>query len=56
MRCSIGRCEPCGRPSISSSLKKGFNETCVMECVVEGEGTEALERLQSALSLVLKKS
>ncbi len=35
---------------------EGHMETCVMECVVEGEGGEALERLQSALSLVLKKS
>lgn len=35
---------------------EGHMEVCVMECVVEGEGEEALERLQSALSLVLKKS
>lgn len=35
---------------------EGHMETCVMECVVEGEGGEALERLQGALSLVLKKS
>lgn len=35
---------------------EGHMETCVMECVAEGEGGEALERLQSALSLVLKKS
>ncbi len=35
---------------------EGHMETCVMECVLEGEGEEALERLQGALSLVLKKS
>ncbi len=35
---------------------EGHIETCVMECVLEGEGEEALERLQGALSLVLKKS
>lgn len=35
---------------------EGHMETCVMECIVEGEGEEALERLQSALSLVLKNA
>jgi DNA-binding FrmR family transcriptional regulator len=35
---------------------EGHMETCVMECVVEGDGEEALERLQSALSLVLKNA
>ena len=35
---------------------EGHMETCVMECVLEGEGEEALERLQGALSLVLKNS
>jgi len=35
---------------------EGHIETCVMECVLEGEGEEALERLQGALSLVLKNS
>ncbi|MFQ5859782.1 MAG: metal-sensitive transcriptional regulator [Anaerolineae bacterium] len=35
---------------------EGHMEVCVMEYVLEGEGEEALERLQSALSLVLKKS
>lgn len=35
---------------------EGHMEACVMECILEGEGEEALERLQSALSLVLKKS
>ncbi|RMD57883.1 metal-sensitive transcriptional regulator [Candidatus Parcubacteria bacterium] len=35
---------------------EGHMETCVMECVVEGQGEEALERLRGAVSLVLKKS
>jgi DNA-binding FrmR family transcriptional regulator len=35
---------------------EGHMETCVMECVLAGEGEEALERLQGALALVLKKS
>ncbi len=35
---------------------EGHMETCVMECVLEGQGEEALERLQGAMSLVLKKS
>jgi DNA-binding FrmR family transcriptional regulator len=35
---------------------EGHMETCVMECVLEGEGEEALERLQGAISLVLRKS
>ena len=35
---------------------EGHIETCVMECVLEGEGEEALERLQGAMSLVLRKS
>ncbi|HEC22867.1 MAG TPA: metal-sensitive transcriptional regulator [Chloroflexi bacterium] len=35
---------------------EGHIATCVAECVVEGQGMEALERLQKSLALVLRKS
>jgi CsoR family transcriptional regulator, copper-sensing transcriptional repressor len=35
---------------------EGHMETCVRECVVSGDGPEALERLKGALAQVLKNA
>ena len=37
-------------------ILEGHMDTCVAECVLEGDGVEALNRLRGALALVLKSS
>ena len=37
-------------------ILEGHMDTCVAECVLEGNGVEALNRLQGALALVLKSN
>ncbi len=37
-------------------ILEGHMDTCVAECVLEGDGVEALNRLRGALTLVLKSS
>lgn len=39
---------------VAIKLLEGHMETCVSECVLKGEGVQALKKLRSALSKVLK--
>ncbi len=41
---------------VTIKVLEGHMETCVRECVVEGEGPEALEKLKGALAQVLKNA
>ncbi len=39
---------------VAIKLLEGHMETCVSECVLKGEGVQALQKLKGALSKVLK--
>jgi CsoR family transcriptional regulator, copper-sensing transcriptional repressor len=41
---------------VTIKVFEGHMETCVRECVVGGEGPEALEKLKGALAQVLKNA
>jgi CsoR family transcriptional regulator, copper-sensing transcriptional repressor len=39
---------------VTIKLLEGHMETCISDCVAAGEGTEALDKLKSAMAQVLK--
>lgn len=41
---------------VTIKVLEGHMETCVRECVVSGEGPEALEKLKGALAQVVKNA